>query len=70
MHSTAMGAYARPMLLRTTAPVGRVVADERVADDRGKVALERGPLVYCAEGAWSHRGGGEMPLWFDRSGKP
>ena len=32
-------------------PVRRVLADDRVADDRGKVALERGPLVYCAEGA-------------------
>jgi DUF1680 family protein len=31
--------------------VRRVLADDRVADDRGKVALERGPLVYCAEGA-------------------
>jgi len=31
-------------------PVRRVVADDRVADDRGKVALERGPLVYCVEG--------------------
>jgi DUF1680 family protein len=31
--------------------VRRVVADERVIDDRGKVALERGPLVYCAEDA-------------------
>jgi hypothetical protein len=30
-------------------PVRRVVADERVAEDRGKVALERGPLVYCVE---------------------
>jgi uncharacterized protein len=29
----------------------RVVADERVADDRGRIALERGPLVYCTEGA-------------------
>jgi len=29
--------------------VRRVVADERVSDDRGKVALERGPFVYCAE---------------------
>jgi hypothetical protein len=27
-----------------------VVADERVEDTRGKVALERGPLVYAAEG--------------------
>jgi DUF1680 family protein len=31
-------------------PVRRVVADERVVDDRARVALERGPLVYCAEG--------------------
>jgi DUF1680 family protein len=30
-------------------PVRRVTADRRVADDRGKVALVRGPLVYCAE---------------------
>jgi hypothetical protein len=29
----------------------RVIADERVEADRGRVALERGPLVYCAEGA-------------------
>jgi DUF1680 family protein len=32
-------------------PVRRVLADERVTDDAGKVALERGPIVYCAEGA-------------------
>ncbi len=31
-------------------PVRRVVADDRVADDRGRIALERGPLVYCVEG--------------------
>jgi len=29
----------------------RVLADERVKDDVGRVALERGPIVYCAEGA-------------------
>ncbi|MCR8916579.1 glycoside hydrolase family 127 protein [Bacteroides sp. ET225] len=26
-----------------------VAANEKVADDRGKMAVERGPLVYCAE---------------------
>ena len=31
-------------------PARRVIADERVVDDRGKVAIERGPLVYAAEG--------------------
>jgi DUF1680 family protein len=30
-------------------PVRRVVAKENVQADRGRVALERGPLVYCAE---------------------
>lgn len=30
-------------------PVRRVVANERVAADRGRVALQRGPIVYCAE---------------------
>jgi DUF1680 family protein len=30
-------------------PVRRVQAHERVKDDIGKVALERGPIVYCAE---------------------
>jgi hypothetical protein len=30
-------------------PVRRLVADERVEADRGRVALERGPLVYCVE---------------------
>ena len=32
-------------------PVRTVVANDRVADDRGRVAVERGPLVYCAEAA-------------------
>lgn len=31
--------------------VRRVIANPAVAADRGRVALERGPLVYCAEGA-------------------
>jgi DUF1680 family protein len=30
-------------------PVRRVLAHDSVAADRGRVALERGPLVYCAE---------------------
>jgi uncharacterized protein len=32
-------------------PVRRVLAAEQVAENRGMVALERGPLVYCAEQA-------------------
>ncbi len=30
-------------------PVRKVVADERIRDDRGKVAIQRGPIMYCAE---------------------
>ena len=32
-------------------PVRTVVANSRVSDDRGRIAVERGPLVYCAEWA-------------------
>ena len=32
-------------------PVRRVVAHENVVDDRGRVAIERGPVLYCIEGA-------------------
>jgi DUF1680 family protein len=32
-------------------PVRKVVASDLVPDDRGMVAFERGPLVYCAEQA-------------------
>jgi DUF1680 family protein len=30
-------------------PVRRILANDKVADDVGKVALQRGPLVYCIE---------------------
>lgn len=30
--------------------IKRVIANEQVKEDRGKVAVERGPVVYCAEG--------------------
>ncbi len=36
--------------------VRRVLSDERVKENNGRVALERGPLVYCAE-------------WVDNNGK-
>jgi hypothetical protein len=32
-------------------PVRRVLANEQIEFDRGRVAIERGPLVYCIEGA-------------------
>src|SRR5665648_124452 len=36
--------YTIPMSIR------RVVANQKVSDDLGKVVLERGPIVYCLEG--------------------
>ena len=30
-------------------PVRRVLANEKVTEDAGKVAFQRGPLVFCAE---------------------
>ncbi len=33
----------------------KVVAHERVRENAGRVALERGPIVYCLEG-WDHAG--------------
>jgi len=36
-------------------PVEKVIADSRLIDDAGKVAIQRGPLVYCAE--WKDNGG-------------
>ncbi|MBZ5622843.1 MAG: glycoside hydrolase family 127 protein [Acidobacteriia bacterium] len=30
-------------------PIRRVLANDRVSDDRGRVAIERGPVVYAAE---------------------
>ena len=36
-------------------PVRTVVANHRVSDDRGRIAVECGPLVYCAE--WADNAG-------------
>ena len=42
----------------------RVAADRRVSDTRGRVAVERGPVVYCAE--WPDVDGGKpMDLLLD-----
>ena len=39
-------------------PVRRIVANDEVAADRGRVALERGPIVYAAE--WPDNPGGKV----------
>ncbi len=37
-------------------PIRRVLAHECVAENGGRVALERGPIVYCAEAVDNHGG--------------
>lgn len=39
-------------------PVRKVVADGRVADDRDRMAIQRGPVVYCAE--WPDNNSGNI----------
>jgi hypothetical protein len=39
-------------------PVRRVLANDAVAADRGRVTLQRGPIVYCAE--WPDNPGGHV----------
>lgn len=36
--------------------VRRVIANDNVMDDRGKFAIERGPIVFCAEGVDNNDG--------------
>jgi DUF1680 family protein len=43
--------------------VRRVVADRRVVENRGRTAVERGPIVYCAE--WPDTGGHVTDALFD-----
>jgi len=54
-------------VVRVTLPldVRQVVADDRVAHDRRRAAIERGPIVYCAE--WPEVDGGRvLDLQLDR----
>jgi hypothetical protein len=47
-------------------PVRKVSADARVREARGRMAIERGPIVYCAE--WPEvEGGRVLDLLFDAS---
>lgn len=49
--------------------VRKVVADTRVKDDRGRVAIERGPIVYCAE--WPDcEGGSALDVLLDPRAEP
>ncbi|NDL63913.1 hypothetical protein GRH90_14285 [Enterobacteriales bacterium SAP-6] len=50
-------------------PVRRVRSNPLVRHNRGKLALQRGPLVYCLEQAdnGANRGEGEMRVWVDEA---
>lgn len=37
-------------------PVRKVTADERVVEDREKIAFQRGPVIFCAEGTDNNTG--------------
>ncbi|HEC02739.1 MAG TPA: glycoside hydrolase family 127 protein, partial [Phycisphaerales bacterium] len=37
------------VFLRLPMPIRRIIAHENIVDDRGKVALQVGPVVYCLE---------------------
>jgi hypothetical protein len=39
-------------------PVRKVVADERISDDKDKIAIQRGPMIYCAE--WPDNNSGNI----------
>lgn len=39
-------------------PVRKITADERVIEDKGKMALQRGPLIYCVE--WPDNNSGNV----------
>ncbi len=44
--------------------VRKVVANSKVRDDKGRMAVERGPIVYCSE--WPDCDGGHaLGSWFD-----
>lgn len=49
-------------------PIRRIVCDDRVRENAGKIALQRGPLVYCIE--WPDvEGGRVLDLALDKKAK-
>ncbi len=46
------------ILLDLPMPVRAVIADERIKDDIGKMAVQRGPVIYCAE--WPDNNDGKV----------
>ncbi len=51
--------------LEMAMPIRQVLSNERVEPNRGRIAFERGPLVYCVEGA--DHDGRVLNLWIPDS---
>jgi DUF1680 family protein len=51
-------------------PIRRVLAHDAVAEDRDKAAVQRGPLVYCVEGADNGGGAAAVRLPLDVTLQP
>lgn len=47
--------------------VKKVVASRQLVDDRGKIALQRGPIIYCVE--WIDNSGAVSDLHVSESSK-
>ena len=56
--SRATGRQATRWSSTSRCPIRRIVANERVAADRQRVALQRGPIVFAAE--WADNPGGKV----------
>ena len=54
------------ILLDLPMPLREVIADERIKDDIGKVSVQRGPVIYCAEWA-DNKDGKVLNLVIDKS---
>jgi DUF1680 family protein len=48
-------------------PVREVLANEKVTEDAGRVAIQKGPILYCAE--WPDNAGSVRNMRVDRNGK-
>ncbi|HPR72043.1 MAG TPA: glycoside hydrolase family 127 protein [Bacteroidales bacterium] len=46
------------ILIEFPMPVRKVIADERISDNRGRIAVQRGPVIYCAE--WPDNNNGNI----------
>jgi DUF1680 family protein len=51
-------------------PVRQVIANENIKDNVGKIAIERGPVLYCAEGHDNHGKANSIVIHADQTFTP